>query len=630
MNSIIQEDLKRLPEKPGVYIMRNAENTVLYVGKARVLKNRVRSYFQNTPHSNRITIMISQIHHFEYIVCDSEYEALLLENNLIKKYKPKYNVLLKDDKGFPYIKVTLYETFPRIMLARNVKKDGSKYFGPYHSTWAVNTTLEAIKSVITLRPCKKNIQADTNDRPCLNYHIGLCKAPCCGKISPEEYSIMTDEIIAFLSGQFEELKNKIHDKMLTEAAALNFEQAAVYREKLKAIEQLFEKQKIVTVSDDDFDAVAIDKNNVDACLHVFFVRSGNVVGREFFMFEGAGTDKDETIITSFIKQFYADNFLVPPKIYVDCTPETDEEIEERKILQDWLSEVRGTKCEILTAQRGNKKKLVDMAKMNAGIALANKTSSFAGKGQVLKALEILQQVLNLDKIPERIEAYDISNTGDSEINASLVVFLNGVPYKKGYRKYNMKEIKQRNDVGSMQEVLRRRFSAYSESKEGFAVLPDLILVDGGAGQVAAAEEILTEKKIKIPVYGMVKDDKHRTRSLVGYFADNASVIDNRSNYKEFVLKNHLELWRFISSIQNEAHRFAITHNRNLTKKRYKLSALDNIPSIGEKKKFILLKHFGSLAAIKNATVEELLAAKGISKTNAENIYAHFRKSEEGK
>lgn len=630
MNNIIQEDLKRLPEKPGVYIMRNEENTVLYVGKARVLKNRVRSYFQNIPHSNRITVMISQIHHFEYIVCDSEYEALLLENNLIKKYKPKYNVLLKDDKGFPYIKVTLNETFPRVMLARNVKKDGSKYFGPYHSTWAVNTTLEAIKSVVTLRPCKKNIQANTNDRPCLNYHIGLCKAPCCGKISPEEYSVMTDEVIAFLSGQFEELKNKLHDKMLTEAEALNFEQAAIYREKIKAIEQLFEKQKIVTVSDYDFDTIAIEKNDVDACLHVFFVRGGNVVGREFFMFEGAGTDKDETILTSFIKQFYADNFLVPPKIYVNCTPETDEEIEERKILQDWLSEVRGTKCEILTAQRGNKKKLVDMAKMNAGIALANKTSSFAGNGQVLKALEILQQVLNLDKIPERIEAYDISNTGDSEINASLVVFINGIPYKKGYRKYNMKEITQRNDVGSMQEVLRRRFSAYSERKEGFAVLPDLILVDGGAGQVAAAEEILAEKKIRIPVYGMVKDDKHRTRSLIGYFADNASVIDNRNNYKEFVLKNHLELWRFISSVQDEAHRFAITHNRSLTKKRYKFSALDNIPSIGEKKKFILLKHFGSLAAIRKATVEELLAAKGISKTNAENIYAHFRNSEEGK
>lgn len=630
MNDIIQEDLKRLPDKPGVYIMRNSESAVLYVGKARVLKNRVRSYFQNIPHSNRITVMISQIHHFEYIVCDSEYEALLLENNLIKKYKPKYNVLLKDDKGFPYIKVTLNETFPRAMLARSVKKDGSKYFGPYHSTWAVNTTLEAIKSVVTLRPCKKNIQANTNDRPCLNYHIGLCKAPCCGKISAEDYASMVDEVISFLNGQYEELKNKLHEKMLFEAEALNFEQAAVYREKLKAIEQLFEKQKIVTVSDDDFDAVAIEKNDVDACLHVFFVRGGNVVGREFFMFEGAGTDRDETIVTSFIKQFYADNFLVPPKIYVDCMPETAEEVEERKILQDWLSVVRGAKFEILTAQRGNKKKLVAMAKMNAGIALANKTSAFAGNGQILKALEILQQVLNLDKVPERIEAYDISNTGDSEINASLVVFVNGIPYKKGYRKYIMKEVQQRNDVGSMQEVLRRRFSAYSENKEGFTVLPDLILVDGGAGQVAAAEEILAQKKIKIPVYGMVKDDKHRTRSLVGYFTDNSSVIDNRSNYKEFVLKNHLELWRFISSIQDEAHRFAITHNRNLTKKRYKFSALDNIPSIGEKKKFILLKHFGSLTAIRKATIEELLAVKGISKTNAENIYAHFRKSEEDK
>lgn len=631
MNSVIQEDLKKLPDKPGVYIMRNNENTVLYVGKARILKNRVRSYFRNIPHSNRISVMISQIDHFEYIVCDSEYEALLLENNLIKKYKPKYNVLLKDDKGFPYIKVTIEEEFPRVMLARNIQKDGSKYFGPYHSTWAVNTTLEAIKTILPLRPCKKLIHANSNDRPCLNYHIGLCKAPCCGKISQSEYAAMTEDVLDFLGGNISELEKKLKAKMIEEANALNFEQAAVYREKLKAIQQIAEKQKIVTVSDDDFDVTAIEKNDVDACLQVFFVRGGNVVGREFFIFEGAGTDSDEAITTSFIKQFYQENYIIPPRIYVEGLPETPDELEDRDFLEQWLTSLRGAKCEIITPQKGNKKKLTEMVKMNAGIALANKTSSFAENGQSRKALEILQQVLNLPKVPERIEAYDISNTGDSEINASLVVFIGGVPYKKGYKKYIMKEVKQRNDVGSMQEVLKRRFTAYKENREGFSALPDLILVDGGAGQVAVAEEILKTLDINVPVYGMVKDDKHRTRSLVGSFdCGTSSVIENRINYKEFVLKEHIELWRFISSIQDEAHRFAITHNRSLTKKRYRLSELDNIPSIGEKKKFILLKHFGSLAAIRKASIEELSTAKGISKANAEKIYEHFHKSGEDK
>lgn len=624
MNSVIREDLKKLPDKPGVYIMRNVDNTVLYVGKARILKNRVRSYFRNVPHSNRISVMISQIDHFEYIVCDSEYEALLLENNLIKKYKPKYNVLLKDDKGFPYIKVTVNEEFPRVMLARNIQKDGAKYFGPYHSTWVVNTTLEAIKTILPLRPCKKVIHANSNDRPCLNYHIGLCKAPCCGKITKEEYDAIASDVLDFLGGHMSELENKIKARMLEEAEKLNFEQAAIYREKLKAIQQLAEKQKIVTVSEDDFDVTAIEKNDVDACLQVFFVRGGNVVGREFFIFEGAGTESDEFITTSFIKQFYNENFVIPPRIYTASAPETEEEREDRTFLQEWLTGLRNAKCEILTPQKGSKKKLTEMVKMNAGIALANKTSSFAENGQARKALEILQHVLNLDKIPERIEAVDISNTGDSEINASLVVFIGGTPCKKAYKRYIMKEVQQRNDVGSMQEVLSRRFTAYKEGRDGFTALPDLLLVDGGASQVAVAEEVLRQKNINVPVYGMVKDDKHRTRSLVGSFAGgNAAVIDNRSNYKEFVLKEHIELWRFISSIQDEAHRFAITHNRSLTKKRYRLSELDNIPSIGERKKFLLLKHFGSLAAIRKASVEELAAVKGISKSNAEKIYEHF-------
>lgn len=628
MNSTIQEDLKKLPDKPGVYIMRNKDNTVLYVGKARILKNRVRSYFQNTPHSDRITVMISQIDHFEYIVCDSEYEALLLENNLIKKHKPKYNVLLKDDKGYPYIKVTLGEPFPRVALARSVQKDGSKYYGPYHSTWMVHSTLEAIKNILPLRPCKKKIHENSEPRPCLNYHIGLCKGPCCGKISRQEYSAMTDDVLSFLNGHIDKLERKMKEKMLKAAEDLEFEQAAAYREKIKALQMIKEKQKIVSITDDSFDVAAIEKNNVDACLQIFFIRSGNVVGREYFIFEGAAADSDDAIMSSFIKQFYAENYVIPPRIYIQCALESAEG-NEREFLQDWLTELRGAKCEIITPQRGDKKKLAEMVKMNAGIALANNASAYSGREQ--KALEILQEVLALDKIPARIEAYDISNMGDSEINASGVVFVNGLPYKKAYRKYNMKEVTKRSDIGSMHEVLSRRIVAYEEGRDGFETLPDLLLVDGGSEQVAEAEAVLREKNIKLPVYGMVKDDRHRTRSLIGNFEGSAAaapyLINNRSNYKEFVLKDHVELWRLISSIQDEAHRFAIQQNRKMTNKRYRLSELDNIPNVGEKRKFALLKHFGSLAAIRKASREQLAEVKGISAANADKIYEYFHKEE---
>jgi len=608
----IKEELKKIPNKPGVYIMRDRDNNVLYVGKAVILKNRVKQYFQKNDHIERINQMISKIDHFEYIVTDSEFEALVLECNLIKKYKPKYNVLLKDDKGYPYIEVTLYEKFPRIILARKIEKNGSKYFGPYYSGWTVNTIIATLRKIFPVRMCDKNITGNSKERVCLNYHIGLCSGPCSGNISEEEYSRIIDDVCAFLNGKGENISAKLDIEMHKAAENLNFEIAAKIRDQIKYLDKLKEKQKVATLSVEDFDIAALSKNDVDACVQIFFIRGGKVTGREFFILDGVGQYENSEIMTSFMKQFYSENQFIPAKIYL----ENEIAEEEHVLLENWLSETSGKKCTILIPQKGEKKKLALMVKENARVTLYNQEQRTNKEvGSDFRILEKLKEILELDNMPFRIEAYDISNTGDSDINASMVVFQNGKPDKKEYKLFKMKEIKSRNDVGSMTETLTRRFNRMNDGDVNFINTPDLILMDGGIGQVNAAKNVLKQFGLEIPVFGMVKDDKHRTRSLLG-------------NNKEFYLSQDLDLWRFVSSIQNEAHRFAVEYNRKLTEKRYKKSVLDDVSGIGNKRRMALLRHFGSLAAIRQASTEDMEKVKGMSKSAAQALYKSLHEGRE--
>ena len=614
----IQEELKLLPEKPGVYLMHGEKDEIIYVGKAKILKNRVKSYFVNTPHSAHITVMISQITRFEYVVCDSEYEALLLENNLIKKHKPKYNVLLKDDKGFPYIKVTTNDSYPQIMMVRKVKKDGATYFGPYHSVQTINATLDALKSILPLRLCNKKIKESGGDRVCLNYHIGLCPGPCAGKIAKEDYMKTVSLVLAFLGGNTSGLEKLLHTKMLEYADELNFEMAAVYRKRLQALEVFKENQKITSVNDADYDMIAVGQNGVDAVLQIFFIRAGNVSGREYFTFPGGADLYPEEIVTSFIKQFYSANQLIPPKIYSKSVlPE-----EERKGLEEMLTKLRGRKCEITTPVRGDKLRLAQMVEDNAKILLQNaQIAGLEGRNVAnLKKLDNLRQVLGLQTMPVYIEGYDISNLGKSEIDASLVVFKNGQPSKKDYKIFKIKNLDTQNDYASMEEVITRRFSRYKEGSSGFEVLPDILLIDGGIGQVHAVKEAL--RKIsedgrfsldKLPVFGMEKDDRHRTKSLI------IPDCNTPLGYTEYELKKNPELWSLVGAVQNEAHRFAVEYNRKLTRKRYRKSPLDDIEGVGEKRKLAIYKHFGSLATISRATAQELEQVPGISKALAIRI-----------
>lgn len=619
----IQEELKLLPEKPGVYLMHGLQDEIIYVGKAKILKNRVKSYFVNTPHSAHITVMISQITRFEYVVCDSEYEALLLENNLIKKHKPKYNVLLKDDKGFPYIKVTTNEEYPRVMMVRKIRKDGATYFGPYHSVQTINSTLDALKSILPLRLCTKKIRPDRDDRVCLNYHIGLCPGICAGKVSYQEYMKTVSMVLAFLNGNTREIEEKLRSKMLDYAQELNFEMAAVFRKRLETLAVFKESQKITSVNDADYDMIAVGQNGVDAVLQIFFVRAGNVSGREYFTFPGGGDLYPEEITASFIKQFYSENQLIPPRIYT----KTQLAEEEKLGIEEMLSNIRGKKCELATPLRGDKLKLAQMVEENAKIVLQNaQIAGLEGRNvENLKTLDHLRQVLKLQKMPLIIEAYDISNLGSSEINASMVVFKSGQSSKKDYKLFKIKNLDMQNDYASMQEVITRRFTRLKEGSPGFTDMPDVLFIDGGIGQVRVVQKALTDldpELADIPVFGMEKDDRHRTKSLI--------IPLNDNGYTEYELKKDPELWRFVGGVQNEAHRFAIEYNRKLTKKRYRKSILDDIPGVGEKRKMAMYKHFGSLTAIKNATYDEIASVPGIGKAAARVIYNHINGNPQGR
>ena len=495
----IQEHLKQLPAEPGVYLMKDKFDNIIYVGKAKILKNRVRQYFQSSKnHSSKVKSMVKNIDKFEYIITDSELEALILECNLIKKYKPKYNVLLRDDKTYPYIKVTTNEDFPRVLKVRKVIKDKAKYFGPYTNTTAVNDTLDIIKNIYPIRTCNIDIERaiKTNMRPCLNLHIKRCVGPCTGNVTKEEYNKMIEEIILFLSGKEEKLIDILKEKMNKCAMDFNFEEAAIYRDKIKSLEDMMEKQKIDTsTSDLNQDVIAMARAHDEACVQVFFVRNGKIVGREHFILEGVMDSTRESILGSFVKQFYMEQEYVPKEIIIE------DEIEDSFILSEWLSSKKGQKVTIRVPQKGEKKSLIEMVRKNA-IEYLEKFSDMNKRKyeKSIGALEELKQILNLDNIPKRIESFDISNIQGVDSIGSMVVFTNGKKDKKEYRRYKIKTVIGPNDYDSMAEIVERRLK--------YGDFPDLMLLDGGKGQVSAVKKVLNKYNVEIPLWGMYKDDKH--------------------------------------------------------------------------------------------------------------------------
>lgn len=599
----IQEHLKQLPSEPGVYLMKDKFNNIIYVGKAKVLKNRVRQYFQSSKnHSSKVKSMVKNIDRFEYIITDSELEALILECNLIKKYKPKYNVLLRDDKTYPYIKVTTNEDFPRVLKVRKVLKDKAKYFGPYTNTTAVNDTLDIIKSIYPIRTCNIDIEKaiKTNMRPCLNLHIKRCVGPCTGNITKEEYNKMIEEILLFLSGKEEKLINILKEKMSKCAMDFNFEEAAVYRDKIKSLEDMMEKQKIdASTSDLNQDIIAMARAHDEACVQVFFVRNGKIVGREHFILEGVMDSTRESILGSFVKQFYMEQEYIPKEIIIE------DEIEDSFILEEWLSTKKGQKVIIRVPQKGEKKSLIEMVRKNA-IEYLEKFSDINKRKyeKSIGALEELKQILNLESIPKRIESFDISNIQGVDSIGSMVVFTNGKKDKKEYRRYKIKTVIGPNDYDSMAEIVERRLK--------YGDFPDLMLLDGGKGQVSSVKKVLDKYNVEIPLWGMYKDDKHRTKGLI-------------SQEKEIELDRTSNLYRFVASIQEEVHNYAISYHRSLRNKSLTKSELDDIQGIGEKRKKALLNHFKDIEAIKNATFEELLEVESMNKSSSESVYEYFRK-----
>lgn len=610
--------LKVLPDKPGVYLMKNTLGEIIYVGKAKVLKNRVRQYFQNSKnHSEKVKAMVKHIAEFEYIVTDSEMEALILECNLIKKYRPRYNILLKDDKHYPFIKVTINEDFPRVFMTRILAKDGAKYFGPYTDVNAIYETIELIKSIFPIRTCKRLIKENGEKvRPCLNYHIGLCNSPCGGYISREEYGKIVKDVTDLLSGKDKDIVKKLKEQMEEAAENLEFEKAAALRDKILALQKITEKQKIITGNFADEDFINTYSDEKDTSIQVFFLRGGKITGREHFTIENTeGTDKKE-IITNFIKEFYGGTAYIPKTIYVP-------DMEDIELLEQWLGMKRGSKVTIRIPQKGEKKETLSLVEKNAKMTLEHFKLKFIQDKKFFKSsLQELCNILNLEDIPHRIEAYDISNIQGVDSVGTMVVFEEGRAKNSDYRRFKINSVKGVNDYDSMREILTRRFKhGLDELKEiqerkielsagKFSVFPDLILMDGGKGQVNIALEVLKELDIDIPVCGMVKDDKHNTRGLI-------------YNNEELFINIHSDIMRLITRIQDEVHRFAITYHRSLRNKRVLHSILEDIPNIGEKRRKELLKKFGSIENIRKASLKELMDTPSIDKKAAESIVEYF-------
>ena len=610
--------LKNLPDKPGVYLMKNSLGEVIYVGKAKILKNRVKSYFQNSKnHSEKVRVMVKNIAEFEYIVTDSEMEALILECNLIKKYSPKYNILLKDDKFYPFIKITTKDDFPRVFVTRNFAKDGSKYFGPYTNGAAVYETINLIYKIFPLRTCKLAIKENGDTvRPCLNYHIKKCFGPCGGHIGKEEYGKMIKDIIDILSGKETYVTKMLKTEMENAAENLEFEKAASLRDKILAIEAIVEKQKIFKTMEGDEDFINIDQDEKDSCIQVFFSRDGKILGREHFIFENTANESIAEILEEFIASFYGGTAKVPKTIYVP-------EINEVELMEEYLTIKRGSKVWIKVPQKGQKKDMLEMVKNNAKITLEKFKDKYLKDKEMNRiSLQELQNLLELDEWPTRIEAYDISNIQGVDSVGTMVVFEEGRAKNSDYRRFKIKTVKGANDYDSMREILTRRFNHGLEEVKAiqernlklsagkFSNFPDLIMMDGGKGQVNIALEVLESLNINIPVCGLVKDDKHQTRGIV-------------YNNKELIINRSSNLMQLIRRIQDEVHRFAIRYHRSLRDKRTLHSILDDIPNVGEKRRRALLMKFGSVDNIKKATVEELLEVPSIDKKSAESIYIYF-------
>lgn len=614
--------LKNLPSKPGVYLMKNSLGEVIYVGKAKILKNRVKSYFQNSKnHSEKVRVMVKHIAEFEYIVTDSEMEALILECNLIKKYSPRYNILLKDDKFYPFIKITVNDDFPRVFVTRNYSKDGSKYFGPYTNGTAVYETINLINKIFPLRTCKLLIKEGGElVRPCLNYHIKKCFGPCGGYINKEEYGKMIKDVIDILSGKDTTVLKVLQSEMEEASMNLEFEKAADLRDKILAIEAIVEKQKIFKTMEGDEDFINIYRDEKDSCVQVFFSRDGKILGREHFIFENTAEDSIEEILEEFITSFYGGTAKVPRTIYVPALSNVE-------LVEEYLTIKRGAKVWIKVPQKGQKREMLEMVKNNAQITLEKFKDKYLRDKEINKiALEELQELLDLEIWPSRIEAYDISNIQGVDSVGSMIVFEEGRSKNSDYRRFRIKTVKGANDYDSMREILTRRFShgleevkAIQESKLQFSAgkfsnFPDLIMMDGGKGQINIALEVLRDLNINIPVCGLVKDDKHATRGII---YNNEELIINRSS----------NLMQLIRRIQDEVHRFAITYHRSLRDKRTLHSVLDDIPNVGEKRRRALLMKFGSVDNIKSATLEQLLETPSINNKAAESIYQYFNGNE---
>ena len=608
----IEEELKKLPAKPGVYLMHDEKDNIIYVGKAISLKNRVRQYFQSSRNKGaKIEQMVTHIRRFEYIVTDSELEALVLECNLIKEHRPKYNTMLMDDKGYPLIKVTVHEAYPRVMLARTMQKDKAKYFGPFTSAGAVKDTIELIRKIYNIRNCNRNLPRDMGkERPCLNYHIKQCKAPCQGYISEQEYRKSIDKVIRFLNGHYDEVLKELEAKMQEASENMEFERAIEYRELLGSVKRIAEKQKITDSRGEDRDILAVAKDAEDAVVQVFFIRGGRLIGRDHFFLRNASDSTKAELLTSFIKQFYAGSPFIPAELMLH------EELEEQELLEEWLTKKREHRVHIRVPKKGEKEKLVELARKNAALVLnTDKERLKREEGRTIGAVKEIEGLLGLKDIV-RMEAYDISNTSGFASVGSMVVYEKGKPKRNDYRKFKIKSVSGPDDYASMEEVLTRRFSHGIEELEdgkemgSFTAFPDLILMDGGKGQVNIALSVLDKLNLQIPVFGIVKDDNHRTRGL---YNNNVEIPIDRS----------CEGFKLITRIQDEAHRFAIEFHRKLRSQGQVHSVLDDIPGVGPARRKVLMKHFMSLDAIKNATVEELKELPSMNEKSAIEVYKFF-------